>query len=431
MSKLPPWAAPAGVALISIAAWSPVLKGAFVNWDDAVLLGAQGWRGLGVDNLAWMLGSRVNGTWQPLAWSVYAALYSLFGLWPPAFHAANLLVHAACAAVLCLILERLSKERAAAALGALLFALHPMQGEIAALSASLADALAALFCLLSVLFLLESRRRACLYAFLAACACRWTALVALPALWLLGLRPEGEKKLEARAAYLAAGVAIAFNAWAKGAAGAATAGSFSPLAAPLAAVELLKRWVWPSGLLPVYPAAAGGVPAAAGLAAALAITVAAWALRRKWPEGAAAWAVLLFACVPPSFSALKEFLPADRYAYLPSAALAGALAIGALRLSRRLPGLALPTAGLGLALSLAGALASRKRCAQFATGEAMWRSVLAAAPSDTLAHTRLASALQIDGRYEEAVAALKDLEKYDPEAARRNLERLKFNELKK
>src|SRR3982751_5755283 len=91
-------AATAGVlalaALGALAAFWPVLRNGFVNWDDPTVL---------VDNphlarpgvVSWAFSTTLIGHYQPLAWLVWSATKSWFGLAPAAFHALSLAVHIA------------------------------------------------------------------------------------------------------------------------------------------------------------------------------------------------------------------------------------------------------------------------------------------------------------------------------------------------
>lgn len=69
-------------------------------------------------------------TWRPLRHAAFVVDYHIAGLWPPWFHAVNLCIHALNAALVYVLLLRLGGLRPAAALvGALLFAVHPVQSE--------------------------------------------------------------------------------------------------------------------------------------------------------------------------------------------------------------------------------------------------------------------------------------------------------------
>jgi hypothetical protein len=69
---------------------------------------------------------------------------------PWVFHAANLLVHLACALIVLEILRRLIKHESASLVGALIFALHPLQVEPVAWTTGMKDLLCGVFSLLAI-----------------------------------------------------------------------------------------------------------------------------------------------------------------------------------------------------------------------------------------------------------------------------------------
>ena len=102
---------------------------------------------------------------------------------PYVFHAANLLVHVACAGLVYAILRKLAAGPWAACGGALLFAVHPMQVEPVAWVTGFRDVLAAMFALGSILAYLShatrSGRRAAIW-YAVACASLLAALLCKP-----------------------------------------------------------------------------------------------------------------------------------------------------------------------------------------------------------------------------------------------------------
>lgn len=120
----------------------------------------------------------------------------VFGLWPAAFHAASVALHAGVSLLVAAIARRLVQEdgREAAALAAgLLFAVHPAHAEAVAWIAGQADLLAALFSLLAIRSYLlvkdgSPRRWAAVagpLAYLCACLSKEPGVAALLALFLV------------------------------------------------------------------------------------------------------------------------------------------------------------------------------------------------------------------------------------------------------
>jgi tetratricopeptide (TPR) repeat protein len=120
-----------------------VLDAGFVNYDDTGLfVDNLAYHALGAENLRWMFTTPEAGHWAPLTWISHAIDFLASGLDPKAFHRTNLILHAANAALFCVLAARLlaiarprEAERRPAALStaacvaALLFAVHPLRAE--------------------------------------------------------------------------------------------------------------------------------------------------------------------------------------------------------------------------------------------------------------------------------------------------------------
>jgi len=89
------------VGLLTLAVFSPTLLNGWVEWDDQVNFGDNPhYRGLGWRHLVWMLTVNWNGHWTPLSWLTLGLDYVLWGMNPFGYHLANLLWHAATAALM-------------------------------------------------------------------------------------------------------------------------------------------------------------------------------------------------------------------------------------------------------------------------------------------------------------------------------------------
>jgi tetratricopeptide (TPR) repeat protein len=158
------WAWPALIVAFTLLSFSPVLGNDFVNWDDPFYFTSNlNYQGLTATHLRWMFTTLYMGHYQPLSWLTHAVVFALRGTDPRAFHGVNLLLHAANGVVLYGLIIALLREawrdraplnrgrlRAAAAVGALFFTLHPLRVEAVAWAAERQEVLCTLFFLLSL-----------------------------------------------------------------------------------------------------------------------------------------------------------------------------------------------------------------------------------------------------------------------------------------
>ena len=161
--------AAAGVALAVFVVYSFAPSPRFLAWDDvANLLDNDRWRGLSLEHLRWMWGTRHYGPWQPLSWLSWAMDYAVWGLDPSAFRRTNVLLHALTAGLLVFVCRRLlsmimPRLSAAAVLfgsiaAAVFFGLHPLRVESVVWITERRDVLSGFFAILSILLWLEGRR---------------------------------------------------------------------------------------------------------------------------------------------------------------------------------------------------------------------------------------------------------------------------------
>lgn len=178
---MPAWGWGALVAMLVLIVFLPALRFPFFPfWDDDIHVHANPH----LANLSWSsIGALWAGPWQqlyiPLTYTVWAGLAALSrwaGGFPVAdgalnaswFHGANVLVHATAAVLAFVLLRRIvgkffpqtasGKIAAAAALGALVFALHPLQVEPVAWISGLRDVLGGCLGLAALVVLFGSER---------------------------------------------------------------------------------------------------------------------------------------------------------------------------------------------------------------------------------------------------------------------------------
>ncbi len=180
---------------------------------------------------------------------------------PAVFHLANVVLHAANAVLVWLILRRLIAAEAPAIVGALAFALHPVQAEPVAWASGFKDTFSGLWALLSILLFLRAHRRATWGAYGLATAAYAVALCAKPAsvvvppiagllAWAAGGRVT-RRSLGALAGWVALGLLCSWVTHRQQAD--ATVMTWNPPAVrPLVAADAIafyaRHLVWPAGL---------------------------------------------------------------------------------------------------------------------------------------------------------------------------------------
>src|SRR6266581_4865563 len=165
------WLVPALIALVTFAAFLPVLQNQFVDWDDQRnFLDNHHYRGLGWTHLRWMWTTHL-GHYIPLTWMTLGLDYLLWGMNPVGYHLTNLLLHAANAVVFFFVVRRIltlalpsPSERGhalavSAGVAALVFAIHPLRVESVAWVTERRDVLSGLFYLSTILMYLRACER--------------------------------------------------------------------------------------------------------------------------------------------------------------------------------------------------------------------------------------------------------------------------------
>jgi protein O-mannosyl-transferase len=144
------------LAVLTFAAFSPLLRNGFVDIDDDryVTANPRVFQGLTPAGFTWAWTTFHGNYWQPLSWlslqldSHFFATRSESGerlLLPAAFHAESVCWHAASALLMFAVWQRLTGARWRSFLVAALFAVHPMRVESVAWAAERKDVLSVFF----------------------------------------------------------------------------------------------------------------------------------------------------------------------------------------------------------------------------------------------------------------------------------------------
>jgi len=119
------------ILVITFIAFLPSLSGQFIrSWDDNAyvtdnpLITQLNW-----ESIKGFFTNQTNGTYVPLPLLSWAIEFQLFGLHPFAYHLDNLLIHLLCTSLVFYFFILLRIPLMYAALGALLFGIHPMRVE--------------------------------------------------------------------------------------------------------------------------------------------------------------------------------------------------------------------------------------------------------------------------------------------------------------
>ncbi len=444
---------PLFIFVVTFVTFLPALKGDFVNWDDDVLfVNNPDYRGLGPAQIGWMFTVSILGHYQPVTWLTHGLDYCIWGMNPFGYHLTNLLVHAACAvlvyflALRVLLLSRTrepdtisapaaplcqtSHDGLAAALAALLFALHPLRVESVAWITERRDLVCTFFLVPAILCYLRYAVghgdpilwliASILLYVLSLLSKAWG--ITLPAVLLvLDVYPLRRFRLDARhlfsqrnraillekipyaiPALLIARTALKCQSYA----GMESLAQHTPLQrlaqAGYGVVFYLAKTLWPFNLNPIYefpvpfdPLAPRFVVPVVALVVLLVFVI---ALRRRLPSLVAVLTIYFIILSPVlGFTQSGPQLVADRYTYL--ACIPIAIFIAAAVFNNR----AIQATRFALLFLLAGLAAlTWRQCAVWRDSKSLWQHAIALDPDSCNARNNLGILLLQEKRFGEA-----------------------------
>src|SRR2546422_1711137 len=451
------WLVPALIALVTFAAFLPVLQNQFVDWDDQRnFLDNHHYRGLGWTHLRWMWTTH-QGHYIPLTWMTLGLDYLLWGMNPVGYHLTNLLLHAANAVVFFFVVRRLltralpsPSERGhtlalSAGFASLVFAIHPLRVESVAWATERRDVLSGLFYLLTILLYLrarerEERGRGWYWLSVAAFVCALfskSMVVNLPVvLLILDVYPlrrlggaVGWLSESARRVYvekipfvLLAAAASAIALWAQ--LSHDTMVSVVQLSAPgrlAVSVYGLSFYLWktvaPVNLSPLYelPPAVNpwAPPFLLSYGLVVAITALVLALRRPLPGLLAAWVAYVVVLLPVLgiFQSGPQ-IAADRYTYLASLGWAILVSAGVLSHWRRRPFL---FTGLAACVLFGLGILTWNQVQVWRDSEKLWTHALATYPKSSIAENNLGNVRADQSKLAEAIEHYRQALDINPE----------------
>jgi tetratricopeptide (TPR) repeat protein len=346
------------VAALALAVFGKALGNGFVSLDDEpyVTANPRVLQGLSWQGVRWAFTTTTEANWHPLTWISHMGDVSLYGTDPSGHHLTSLLLHGANAALVLLLLFRLTGQPGRSTAAAALFAVHPLRVESVAWVAERKDVLSAFFGLLALLAYTAWAQRRSGAGYAAACALLAASLLCKPMLvtfpllallldfWPLrrferdsapGLAAEKLPMVVLAAAFSA--IALRVQAGGGALAGLALSPAARVANALQSYVAYLEQTVLPFSLSVLYPhpgRASGAALAAAALLLAVSLTAASF--RRRAPYVFTGWFWFLIALVPViGLVQIGWQARADRYTYLPSIGLLMALVWGLAELGER------------------------------------------------------------------------------------------------
>ena len=420
------------IVLLVVAVYLPALQGGFI-WDDDAhvtanpcIVGPLGFKEI------WTSG---EAGYFPLVLTSFWVQHALWGLNPLPYHLFNIAMHAACAVLLWRVL--LSLKVPGAWLGAVLWALHPVQVESVAWMTELKNTQSALFYLLAILFFVRWRAastssdnegRNANYVLVVVCVVlavlSKSSTVMLPVVlglcaWWLDGRWRWRTVVSLAPLFLISAVAAGWTIWEQqfhsGALGEEWAYGWVARAVIAGNVVwfYFGKLLWPHPLIFIYrrwdPDTFGAASFLPGLAAVAALFVLWWYRNGRTRPVFFAYACYLVSLFPVmgffNVYFFRYSFVGDHLQYLASMAplaLAGAaIARVSQVLESRIPRLALAIPG---ALVAAFSVLTWQHAGVFRNDETLWRDTLTKNPGCWLAHNNLGTVLLSRGDLSDAIA---------------------------
>ena len=438
------------LALTTLVVFLPAGGFNFVNYDDNDYITENAFvkHGLTWPDIKWAFTAFHASNWHPLTWLSHMADCTLFGLNPGAHHFVNVFFHAANVALLFLLLLRLTEKIWPAALVAALFAWHPLHVESVAWIAERKDVLSTFFALLALLSYTRhaqavtsdgqnpspATRHPSLYFWLALIffalgLLAKPMLVTLPfVLLLLDYWPLQRFSFSSFRFSLwsekipfflltALSCVVTFLAQRQGEAVVSLAKvslHYRLENAPVAVVNYILNFFWPANLCAIYPMPdkIPALPVALSVAVLILLSAAAWHWRKSKPYFLVGWLWFLGTLVPViGLVQVGGQAMADRYTYIPSIGFFIALVFLANDFAARIQTPKIVAAGIAAVILTGCILAMESQLCFWRDGETLFRRAIAVTRDNDIALVNLGVALDVQGRFDEALVVYRQAEK--------------------
>ncbi|MGP8052597.1 MAG: tetratricopeptide repeat protein [Limisphaerales bacterium] len=436
----------------------------FVNLDDNLYVYENPvvQKGLTGEGFRWALTYGAIGHWHPLTWLSHMLDCQWYGLQAGGHHLTNILLHTATVILLFLVLRRMTGFLWRSAFVAAVFAIHPLRVESVAWVSERKDVLSAFFFMLTLLCYTKAVTSDKWPAFAALRrgkqVTKTEAAAATPAVipsrvtcykspyYYLGLLFFALGLLSKNMLVTTPFVLLLLDYWPLGrfsnftprvvrrlvaekiplfvlTVGSCVATALVPEKVTAAEalpfglrmenvvvsyVTYLWQMIHPAGLACVYPNPTGNLPlwqvgGAVGLL--LAMSGAAWALRRTRPWLVVGWLWYLGMMIPViGLVQISHYAHADRYTYLPQIGLYLMLTWAAAELCAGWRHRRLVLGGLSTVIVAGLIFCARVQTAYWQNSESLWTHTLACTSDNLVAHNNLGNVLVQKGRVDEAIA---------------------------
>jgi len=431
--------------LLTLLAYLPVASFDFVNFDDQTYVTENTivQNGLTGEGVKWAFTTGHGGNWHPLTWISHMMDCGLFRLHPGAHHFTNALFHAVNAALLFILLLRLTNALWPAAFIAALFAWHPLHVESVAWISERKDVLSTFFALLSLLAYVRYVKENHKTSFWLSWICFVLGLMAKPMVitlplvlllldyWPLQRLPDFKFSsqmfmrllVEKWPFLLLLPVFCVVTLLAQHHAIASL--EVTPLHYRIGHVLVayaayLGKVFWPVNLAIFYPLRNEPVWLQIGAGFLLAIiSLVTWKTRRTAPYFIIGWLWFLITLIPViGLVQVGAAAWADRYSYFPSVGIFIAVTFGALDWVARWPLLKPCLRGFAVLFCATSLIATEIQLRYWQNSETLFRHALTATGNDNdTAHNNLGSALESRGQYQEALSNYLEAIRITPDGA--------------
>lgn len=411
------WIAASLLLLLTAVVFLPALFCGYVYFDDPTYVYKNPYvlSGLSLESLRWALEEHY-GFRSPLLWVSYMLDSTWLAPEPWAFHLTNVLLHAGSAALLYLLLVRMTRRPGLSFVAASFWALHPLRVESVVWITERKDVLSGLFFFLALhAYVSFSRNRRCLpylllFLFMTAGLMVKPVLVTLPMLlllldvWPLEMFSNHwkERIIEKIPLFICAFFFTA-TGWLAHRGAMSTFETFSLSDRIVTAVYnytiYLCHTLWPLGLAAPYPMAMAPLAQAAVFAVALIIlTLAASFSVRRVPWMFSGWLWFGIALAPVcGLIQIGNTTMADRFTYLPSIGLTVAL-VWSVACLKRLPF----KKEIAVVLVAALVLLTIRQIGFWRNSDTFFQRTLAVTSNNSVAHVHYGGWLTEQGRLDEA-----------------------------